>query len=175
MFRITTSLHTPAIVSATLFAATAAIDIPHTQHQPFTTVADYALELLFAAALVSASVACHVWTCLQPGRGARIAVGTAASGFGFLGISALATAARGQDSLGPVFLLGLVLLLGAAVSLLVLDLRRRLAPRFAGITFALGMVAMLVLGEGYGVLAWTASWAAVAALSQVGRREPVAA
>ena len=177
MFRFT-SVRVPALTAAVLFAATAAVDIPHDQPSPFRTPADYLLELLFAVALSVAAIACQAWACqdgcqdgCRAGRATRVAVGTAAGGFVLLSASAWSTAARGQDSLGAVFLLGLLALVGSAVALLVLDLRRRVAPRFAGITFALATVGMIALGDGYGVLAWTAGWVAIAALSQAGARE----
>ena len=185
MFRFT-SVRVPALTAAVLFAATAAVDIPHDQPSHFRTPADYVLELLFAVALSAAAIACQTWACqdgcevgcedgCRAGRVTRAAVGTAAGGFVLLSASAWSTAARGQDSLGPVFLLGLLALVGSAVALLVLDLRRRVAPRFAGITFALATVGMIALGDGYGVLAWTAGWVAIAALSQAGTRERTAA
>ena len=179
MFRFT-SVRVPALTAAVLFAATAVVDIPHDQPVHFRTPVDYLLELLFALALSAASIACQAWACQSgcraTGRASRLAVGSAAGGFLLLAASAWSTAARGQDSLGPVFLLGLLLLVGSAVALLVLDLRRRVAPRFAGITFALATVGMIALGDGYGVLAWTAGWVAIAALSQTTRdRTAVAA
>jgi hypothetical protein len=181
MFRFT-SVRVPALTAAVLFAATAAVDIPHDQPSHFRTPADYVLELLFAVALSAAAIACQAWACqdgcqdgCRTGRATRVAVGTAAGGFVLLSASAWSTAARGQDSLGPVFLLGLLALVGSAVALLVLDLRRRVAPRFAGITFALATVGMIALGDGYGVLAWTAGWVAIAALSQAGTRERTSA
>jgi len=178
MFRFT-SVRVPALTAAALFAATAAVDIPHDQAAHFRTPADYVLELLFALALSAAAIACRAWACQvgchAVGRATRVAVRTAAGGFVLLSASAWSTAARSQDSLGPVFLLGLLALVGSAVALLVLDLRRRLAPRFAGITFALATVGMVALGDGYGVLAWTAGWVAIAAHSQAEQRERTAA
>jgi hypothetical protein len=177
MFRLT-SVRVPALTAAVLFAATAAVDIPHDQPAHFRTPVDYVLELLFALALSASVIACQAWACqdgcrdgCRAGRATRVAVGTAAGGFVLLSASAWSTAARGQDSLGPAFLLGLLALVGSAVALLVLDLRHRVAPRFAGITFALATVGMIALGDGYGVLAWTAGWVAIAALSQAGTRE----
>jgi hypothetical protein len=164
MFCLTT-VRVPALTAAALFAATAAVDIPHDQPRVFGSPIDYVLELLFALALAAASFACNAWVCREERRSSRLAVRAAAAGFGLLSLSAWATAARGEDTLGVAFLLGLLLVLGASVALLVLDLRRAVTPRFAGLTFALGTVAMLALGEGYGVLAWTASWAAIAALA----------
>ena len=167
MFRLT-SVRVPALTAAALFAATAAVDIPHDQPAQFATAADYVLEILFALALGIAALACQAWAvraCEVGMRGARIAASTAAGGFACLSASAWSTAAVGHDALGPVFLLGLLLMVGSAVALLVLDLRRRVVPRFAGVSFALATVGMVALGDGYGVLAWTASWAAIAALA----------
>ena len=167
MFRHT-SVRVLALTAAALFAATAAVDIPHDQPAQFATPADYVLEILFALALGVAALACQAWSvraCVDRMKGARIATTTAAAGFACLSLSAWTTAAVGHDALGPAFLLGLLLMAGSSVALLVLDLRRRVSPRFAGVSFALATVGMVALGDGYGVLAWTAGWVAIAALA----------
>ena len=55
-------------------------------------------------------------------------------------------------------------MLGSLV-LAVLDLRRRITPRGAGVALLAGVVLMAVLGEGYGLLAWSAGWLGIAALA----------
>jgi hypothetical protein len=155
-----------ALVAGTLFAATAAIDVPHVQAQPFAGPLDYALEALFAAALWSAALA--LWTLSRAGvpRVARLAWRVPAAGCGLVATAATATLVAAHDVLGPVFMLGLLLVLAGYLVLAVLDLRGRLAPRFTGLCLAAGTVGMLALGEGVGTVAWAAAWFGVAALLQ---------
>ena len=167
-----------ALVAGTLFAATAAIDIPHIQGQPFAGPLDYTLEAVFAGALWSAALALFLLSRAATGRGRRVAWRVPAVSCALVGTAATATLVAGQDVLGPVFMLGLLLVLGGYLVLAVLDLRRRLTPRFTGIALAAGSIGMLALGEGVGTLAWAAAWFGVAALLQpAGSRaaEPAAA
>lgn len=155
-----------ALAAGTLFAATAAIDIPHVQAQPFTDPLDYALEGLFAAALWCAALALWLLSRTAAGRSRRVAWRVPAAGCGLVGTAATATLVVGRDVLGPVFMVGLLLVLVGYAALAVLDLRGRAAPRFVGLSMAAGTVGMLVLGDGPGTVAWAAAWFAVAALLQ---------
>jgi hypothetical protein len=155
-----------ALVAGTLFAATAAIDIPHTQGQPFAGPLDYALEAVFAGALWSAALALSLLSRGASGRGRRVSWVVPAAGCALVAVAATATLVAGQDVLGPVFMLGLLLVLAGYLVLAVLDLRRRLTPRFTGLALAAGTIGMLALGEGVGTLAWAAAWFGVAALLQ---------
>ncbi|RYU15645.1 hypothetical protein [Nocardioides iriomotensis] len=155
-----------ALVAGTLFAATAAIDVPHVQAQPFAGPLDYALEALFAAALWSAALALWLLSRAATGRGRRVAWRVPAAGCGLVAVAATATLVAAHDVLGPVFMLGLLLVLAGYLVLAVLDLRRRLTPRFAGLCLAAGTVGMVALGDGVGTVAWAAAWFGVAALLQ---------
>lgn len=155
-----------ALLAGTLFAATAAIDVPHVQAQPFAGPLDYALEALFAAALASAALTLWLLSRTVAGRGGRIAWRVPAVGSALVALAATATLVSRHDVLGPVFMVGLLLVLVGYVTLAVLDLRARLVPRFAGLTLAAGTVGMLVLGDGVGTIAWSAAWFAVGALLQ---------
>lgn len=163
---MTISIRPVALAAGTLFAATAAIDIPHVQAQPFAGPLDYALEALFAAALASAALTLWLLSRTVVGRGRRLAWRLPAAGSGLVAVAATATLVAGRDFLGPVFMLGLLLVLVGYGVLAVLDLRGRLVPRFAGLTLAAGTVGMLVLGDGIGTVAWSAAWFAVGALLQ---------
>jgi len=169
-----------AVLAGTFFAATAVIDIPHEQAQPFVSTFDYVLEALFALALGFSAAA--LWSHLTSvrTRGRRIAWSIPALGYTVLAVTAGATHVAGRDVGGPAFPIGLLLVLGGSVALLVLDLRRRLEPRGAGIVLVAAVVVMAVLGDGWGLIPWSAGWFALAALlspSRVGTpvREPVAA
>lgn len=155
-----------ALAAGTLFAATAAIDIPHDQPDVFVSRLDFVLEAVFALSLAAGAWA--LWTLARQaaGRVTAVAWAAAATGSSLLALTAGATHVSGRNVLGPVFGIGLLLVLVGYVTLAVLDLRRRVEPRFAGIALAASMIAMIALGDGFGVLAWSAGWFAVAALLQ---------
>jgi hypothetical protein len=169
-----------ALVTATLFAVTAAIDIPHEQAQPFASTLDYVLEAVFALSLASAALTLGTLAGAARGLAARLGFGAACAGSATLAVVAGATHVNGEDVLGPGFVLGL---LGTVIGYLVLavaDLRGRVEPRYAGLALLGSTIAMVALGEGLGLLGWTAGWVAVAALSQAApvrspRQEVIAA
>lgn len=169
-----------AVLAGTFFAATAVIDIPHEQAQPFVATIDYVLEAVFALALGFGAAALWSHSATVRSRGRRIAWSVPALGYTVLAVTAGATHVAGQDVGGPAFPIGLLLVMGGSVALLVLDLRKRLEPRGAGIVLVAAVVVMAVLGEGWGLISWSAGWFALAALLSPARvsgpvREPVAA
>lgn len=153
-----------ALTAGTLFAATGAIDIPHDQPEVFVSTLDYVLEAVFALALAAGALALGSLAAAARGRPARLGFGLSCLGTATVAFVAGATHVNGGDVLGPVFGLGLLgTILGYAV-LAVADLRHRVEPRFVGLALAASVVAMVALGDGYGVLAWSVGWFAVAAL-----------
>jgi hypothetical protein len=161
------NLRYPALASGLLFAATAAVDIPHAQHtEGFTGPLDYVLEVLFCLSLGAAATALWALSRSGPRRAARFAAMVPATGYTVLTLVTGATAVSGHDVLGPGFVLGLLLVLAGTLSLAVLDGMRRLDPRGVGLVLLVGAVAMAALGEGYGLIAWSAGWFAVAALAR---------
>ena len=154
-----------ALTAAGLFAATAAIDIPHDQADPFVTTADFALEALFAFSLAAgAATLASLRARRSAGWAARVGFGLAALGTGVLSFVAAATHVNGHDVLGGLFPLGLLAILLGYLTLAVADLRRRVRPRFAGLVLLAALVGMIALGDGYGLLAWSVGWVGVAAL-----------
>jgi hypothetical protein len=153
-----------ALATASLFAVTAAIDIPHEQAQPFASTLDYVLEAVFALSL--AAGAATLFSLLRGARGwaARIGFGLSGLGTATVAFVAGATHVNGHDVLGPVFGIGLLATGLGYLVLAVGDLARKVQPRFAGLVLLGSMVAMILLGEGYGVIAWSAGWFAVGAL-----------
>ena len=113
-----------ALVAGTLFAATAAIDIPHIQGQPFAGPLDYTLEAVFAGALWSAALALFLLSRAATGRGRRVAWRVPAVSCALVGTAATATLVAGQGRPGleggASGLDGLVDILGGAVG----DLRQ---------------------------------------------------
>ena len=174
-----TSRHLAALAGV-FFAATAVIDIPHEQAQPFVATIDYVLEAVFAIALGLGAAALWSHSSSVRTRGRRIAWSVPALGYTVLALTAGATHVAGQDVGGPAFPIGLLLVLGGSLGLLVLDVRKRLEPRGAGLVLVAAVVVMAVLGEGWGLISWSAGWFALAALLSPARvgtpvREPVAA
>ena len=155
-----------ALATAALFAVTAAIDIPHEQAQPFASTLDYVLEAVFALSLATAALTLGTLARASRGLAARAGFGAACLGTATVAFVAGATHVNGQDVLGPGFVLGLLGTVLGYVVLAVADLRRRVQPRYAGLALLGSTVAMVALGEGLGLLGWTAGWVAVAALSQ---------
>lgn len=173
-----TSRHLAAL-AGTFFAVTAAIDIPHEQAQPFVATIDYVLEAVFAIALGLSAAALGAHRATVRTRGAKVAWGVPALGYTVLALTAGATHVAGQDVGGPAFPIGLLLVMGGSLTLLVLDVRKRLDPRGAGLVLVAAVVVMAVLGEGWGLIAWSAGWFALAALLSPARvgapvRQPVA-
>jgi hypothetical protein len=163
-----------AVLAGVLFAATAAIDIPHDQAQPFVSTADYVLEALFALSLALGAAALWGHARGVPTRGLKIAWYLPALGYSVLAVVAGATHVNGHDVGGPAFPIGLLLIMGGSVALLVVDLRGRLAPRGAGLVLVGTIVVMAVLGDGWGLIAWSAGWFALGALLQPSRSAAVA-
>jgi hypothetical protein len=166
MFSTTLPTSRLAVAAGVLFAVTAGIDIPHHQSDPFDGALDYVLEAAFSASLALA--AAGSWTLLRSAasRPAKAGWSLTAAGFGMLTVVTAATALTGGDVLGPVFGLALLAIAVGSVTLCVADALRRVEPRGSGVVMLVGLVAMVALGDGYGLLAWSAAWFAVAALGR---------
>jgi hypothetical protein len=153
-----------ALAAGSLFAVTAAIDVAVDQPRVFTGTADYVLEAIFVLSLVAGAATLGSLLRAATGWAARTGFGLAGLGTATLAFVAGATVVNGREVLDAVFPLGLLgIMLGYAV-LAVADLRRKVTPRFAGLALAGSVVAMIALGDGYGVIAWSAGWFAVVAL-----------
>ena len=161
--RITTS-HL-AVAAGALFAVTAAIDIPHHQPDPFLEPLDYVLEVFFSLSL--AAGAATAWTLVRAAvcRLAQVGWGLVGVGYSALTLVTAATALSGGDVLGGVFGLALLAIGVGSLTLFAADVAGRVSPRGAGVVMLVSLVAMIALGEGYGLLGWSAGWIAVAALA----------
>jgi hypothetical protein len=153
-----------ALLAGTLFAVTAAINIAHDQPPVFDSSMDYVLEAVFTLSLVAGAATLFSLLRAASGWAARIGFGLAGSGTAVLAYVAGATHVSGREVFDAVFPMGLLAIMVGYVVLAVADLRRKVQPRYAGVALVGSVVAMMVLGEGYGVIAWSAGWFAVAAL-----------
>ena len=168
-----------ALTAGALFAVTAGFDIPHQQPDQFAGPIDYVLETSFSLSLAAAGAT--AWTALRAatGRVGQIGWSLLTIGYALLTVVTAATAVNGGDVLSPVFGIALLSISAGCLTLFGGDAAGRVAPRGAGVVLLVGLVAMMALGEGYGLLAWSAQWFAVAALarttSPVRSTEPAAA
>ncbi len=163
---------TLALTAGVLFAATAAIDIPHHQPDPFAAPVDYLLEVCFS--LSWAAGAATAWSLVRAATSRFAAAGWGLLGLGYSALTVVtaATAVNGGDVFGPVFAVALLTISLGSLVLFGTDVAGRVAPRGAGVVALVGLVAMMALGEGYGLLAFSAVWFAIAALSRLGAQLP---
>jgi hypothetical protein len=156
---MTSTRITLPLAAAVLFAVTGVLELAHDQASPFTSALDYVIEGVFVAAL--AATAAALWQ-LRVGGG-RLPWAAAAFGYCALLLAAGATFVRGQESLDPVFPVGvLAITLGLLVAA-ALDARGRLAPRGAGLVLLAGWAITVATDSGLGI---AAGWALVTLLEE---------
>ena len=150
------SLPLAALAAALLFAVEGVLEFLHTQNDRFTTTMDYAIEGAFVAALVAGAAALLE---LRDG-GPRIPLTIAAAGHAAVAVAAAATFVRGEDALGPVFMLGFLGITAGFVATAVQDARGRLTPKRTGVALAATWIVTVALNS---VLPLAAAWVLVAA------------
>jgi hypothetical protein len=153
-----------ALLAGSLFAVTAAIDIPHDQAKVFDSTLDYVLEASFTLALVAGAATLFSLFRSAHGWGPRLGFGLSSLGTLTVALAAGATLVNSRETLDSVFPLGLLGITLGYLVLAVADLRRLVHPRFAGLALVGTLVAMIAVGDGYGVIAWSAGFFTVAAL-----------
>src|SRR5215472_15838669 len=166
-----------AATVATLNAALAAVQLlaraqPADGHH-FARPSDYVIEVLFAASLLGAAYAVVLLgrSHRQLGRWGSfgtIAAGAYALGTALIGISAVATAARGQETLDVIQFPGIVIWLIAGLLMAIATVRARVLPIVICLGFAVGLPATMALGHA-GTLVLAAVWAAAAVALAAGR------
>ena len=147
------------LAAAALFALTGALELAHDQVSPFTSTLDYLIEGAFVAALAAGAAA--LWQLRD--RSGRLAWTTVAFGYGTLVLAAGATFVRGQESLDPVFPLGVLAITLGLLAAAILDARGRLEPRGIGLALLAGWAVTVAADS---VLGIAAGWALVALLEQ---------
>jgi hypothetical protein len=147
-----------AALAGTLFSLAAVIELAHEQVSPFEGVLDYLIEGVFVAALAAGAAA--LW--LLRDAGARGPFTLAAAGHAVLLLPAGATFVRGQESLDPLFPLGVLTILLGILAAAVLDVRGRVAPRRAGVLLLAGWIVAFAADTTLGV---GIAWLAVSALA----------
>jgi hypothetical protein len=146
--------------------------------RPFIRPSDYVIEILFAGSLLTATCAVLLLARYHRELGrwgtfGTIAASAYALGTGLSGISSVATAARGAETLGVIQLPSVLLWLVAGLLMTIATIRARELPVVIGLGFAAGLPAAMALGKS-GPLALAVLWVAVAAaLARNRHRLPV--
>jgi hypothetical protein len=158
-----------AAAVATLNAALAVVQLlapaqPASGH--FARPSDYVIEVLFAASLLGGACAVvllgrHHRQLGRWGTFGTIAAGAYALGTALFGLSAAATAARGQETLDIIQFPGIVIWLIAGLLMAIATVRARVLPIVICLGFAAGLPATMALGHA-GTLVLAAVWLAVA-------------
>jgi hypothetical protein len=168
--RITRLAIAAAVTAGVLNAALATVQLL-APAQPaggrhFIRPSDYVIEILFAGSLLTAT--CAVLLLARYHRELRrwgtfgtIAASAYALGTGLSGISSVATAARGAESLDVLQLPSVLLWLVAGLLMTIATIRARALPVVIGLGFAAGLPAAMALGKS-GPLALAVLWVAVA-------------
>lgn len=137
--------------------------------------AGYAVEAAFAIALLASLPLVDL---LRHGSG-RIASGAAwlvRLGFAAMLVSALASLAAGETTLGPAFFLGVLASLAGLLALAVAAVRRRPGGWWTAPVVAAGLLLSIALGDHGGGIVLGLAWAATGiALRETGGGEAVAA
>lgn len=152
------SLPLAALVAALLFAVEGILELVHTQNDTFSTALDYAIEGAFGAALVAGAAA----LLELRDRGPKVPLTIAAAGHGALAIAAASTFVRGEDALGPIFMLGVLGVTAGFIATAVQDARGTLEPKRTGLALLVTWVASIALNS---MLPVAAAWLLVAALA----------
>jgi hypothetical protein len=131
----------------------------------FVRLSDYLIEYQFAGSLLATAIAVTLlaaWHRGTPrwGKLGAISAGGYAFATALFGVSAVATAVRGAESLDVIQFPAILLWLLSGLLLAVATVRARRLPVVLGVAFAAGLPASMALGPA-GPLALAALWAGV--------------
>jgi hypothetical protein len=161
------------------FIASGIAQLVHKEADPLKSAADYGIEASFAAGLLLTLAGLYALHQRQerdlPGFGIW-AFRIAACGQGLLGIVALATIARGQDALGPLFPLGVAAWALGTIAYAVATAKTHVLPRWVAPALAVCTLAGIALDPG-GTIVIGAMWLSLAAtlFGEVGLTRPAPA
>lgn len=120
------------------------------QAQPFEQTTDYVLEILFAISLVAGAATAFALRPLGVVRRSRrfdtVAVRTNGAGQALLAVAAGATVVAGQNTLGPVFLLGVALTLVGGVLTAVAATKAAVLPKVLAVGLGAALPVAMVVG-----------------------------
>lgn len=160
----TNTLRTAAITGAVIFIAGGALELAHKQADHFKNAADYGIEAALALGMLGALaglLGLHLTQEARLGGVATWMFRIAATGQGLLALCALATLARGEDALGPLFLLGVLAYVVGTIGYAVATSRAAVAPRWVGPVLAVGTIVGIAVNPG-GTIVIGAAWLLIA-------------
>jgi hypothetical protein len=145
------TLRTVALTGATTFIAGGALELAHHQADRFKTAADYGIEGALALGMLGTLAglyALHLRQERDLGAAGIWSFRVAAAGQLTLAVVALATLARGQDALGPLFGIGVLAYALGTIAYGVTIARTGVLPRWVGIALPLATVLGIAINPG---------------------------
>lgn len=131
------------------------------QTETFSGTSDYVLEVVFIIALLAtifALMGLHSHAQSRYGRAGAIGFWSALAGTFFILISASATLAAGQNSLGVFFLIGLLLSFLGFILLGVSASSAKVLPTWAGLALIIGFPLSVILNTLGGGILYGLTW-----------------
>jgi hypothetical protein len=153
-------LRAATITGALAFIAEGALELAHHQHDHFSGAADYLIEAAFAAGLLltlAGLFALHLRQERDLGSLGTWSFRVAFCGQGALGIVALATLARGQDALGPLFPVAVLAWVGGTIGYVVATGRAGVLARWVCVALGVGTLVGIAINPG-GAIVLGALW-----------------
>lgn len=161
-----------AAVAAVGYAVEGAVVLHAPQSESGWGASSYLVEVAFAVALLATMVSLGP-LALAAGRMARGAVATTRIGFASVLVSSVASIAVGHTTLGPAFLLGLLVALAGLLATAIATVRAGALAWWCGPLPLAGFVLGISLGDHGGGLIMAAAFAALA-YALADRSRPVA-
>ncbi|MBL8062077.1 MAG: hypothetical protein JNK32_03590 [Anaerolineales bacterium] len=134
------------------------------QTEVFSGTSDYILEVVFIVALaatIAALMGLHTFAQSRYGKAGMVGFWLAIIGTGLITISAMATLFAGQNSLGPVFLGGMLLSLIGYIVLGITTLRSKSLPLWGGLALIFGFPLSVFLSAFGGGILFGLAWLGV--------------
>lgn len=152
------------IVAGLGYIVQAVMGLIKPQTEVFSGTSDYILEVVFIIALVATIfglMGLHSFAQNQYGKAGLVGFWLTVIGTALMTISAIATLVAGENSLGPVFLGGMLLALIGYVVLGITTLRVKVLPLWGGLALILGFPLSVFLSALGGGILFGLAWLSV--------------
>jgi len=152
------------IVAGLGYLVQAIMGLIRPQTEVFSSTSDYVLEVVFIIALIATIfglTGLHSFMQSRYGNAGTVGFWLAQVGTALIMVSALVTFLAGQNSLGPVFLGGMLLALLGYIILGIAALRTKAFPLFVGLALIFGFPLSLFLNTLGGGILFGLTWLGV--------------
>jgi hypothetical protein len=152
------------IVAGVGYFVQAVMGLIKPQTEVFSGTSDYVLEVVFIIALLAtifALMGVHTFAQARYGKAGTAGFWLALAGTFLILVSAAATLAAGQNSLGILFFIGLFFSFLGYVLLGVSTLRSKVLPTWAGLALVLGFPLSVLLNTSGGGILYGLAWLGV--------------